>query len=346
VSPACCSILAGGRPLGQKTQVGSFNERRELQTLGWRQRMERGCHATWVRTHCTVPAGSGCVLGGPLPDCHVNGWYTIAGEALSVVKNSPFCEGGLLQQLNEALAEMTRGPGVAAWDQVPPCSSCQGMCVATTLAEVAQCLRDPASLKHVGGLSRPKRHCLVVGSRSVWGGGHEGHADTLALMFTEEPAFPGERLLALHDGEPAYQRRLLGCVLHALPQLGPGDALLLPLLSAAARFTAGLVFCLHASFRSLAFRCPPPLGGAGAVLVCGGFSPEAAAPLLPALTDLRDRMDRLAGGGGEEGGAREQVLQFVPMEELLSAGFTEFLCTMNSEIIRQKLHLILQTVVP
>ncbi|GLD58418.1 cap-specific mRNA (nucleoside-2'-O-)-methyltransferase 2 [Lates japonicus] len=39
VSPACCSVSAG-RPLGQKKQTGSFNERRELQTLSWREARE------------------------------------------------------------------------------------------------------------------------------------------------------------------------------------------------------------------------------------------------------------------------------------------------------------------
>ncbi|KAJ3593837.1 hypothetical protein NHX12_006171 [Muraenolepis orangiensis] len=344
VSPACFSVSAGAVPLGQKKQMGSFNERRQLQTLSWRHRVEQGCHATWVRTHRTEAMGRGCVLAGPLPDCHVNSWYTIAGEALSVVKNSPFCEGGLLNQLNQALAQMVQG-SATTWEQVPPCGSCQGSCVAATLSEVAQSCDPTLSIK-LGRGSKPNRRCLVVGSRSVWGA-CEGQINTMALTFSEEPVFPGAGRLRLHDGEPGYQREVLRCVLLSLQSLGPEDALLLPLLSAASRLTAGLVFCLHASFRSLTFRCPPPSGGPGAVLVCTGFCPEAAAPLLPMLTDLRDRMGQLAGGEdqatNQPSGSGQQVLQFVPMEELLSAGMTGFLSNMNSAIVRQKLHLIIQT---
>ncbi|KAK0150051.1 Cap-specific mRNA (nucleoside-2'-O-)-methyltransferase 2 [Merluccius polli] len=345
VSPACCRVSVGGGPLGQKKQMGSFNERRELQTLGWRQCMERGHHATWLRTHCTEAMGRGCFLEGPLPDCHLNSWYTVVGEKLSVVRNSSFCEGALLSQLNEALAQMVQG-SAAVWDQVPPCGSCRGSCVASTLSEVAQCC-DLTSLK-LGCSSGPKRRCLVVGSRSMWGA-RKDQTNTLALTFSEEPAFPGAGLLALHDGEPVYQRELLRCVLSSLRSLAPGDTLLLPLLSATTRVTAGLVFCLHASFRSLTFRCPPPSGGVGAVLVCVGFCPEAAVPLLPVLMDLHDHMGQLVDGEDQVRnrplGSGQQVLQFVPMEELLSAGLTEFLSTMNSAIVRQKLHLIFQTVV-
>lgn len=52
--------------------------------------------------------------------------------------------------------------------------------------------------------------------------------------------------------------------------------------------------------------------------------------------------------GGEEDtdslppGGQRQVLQFVPMEELLKGELTEFLWTMNSAIARQLLHLLMQ----
>ncbi|CAL8243231.1 unnamed protein product [Lota lota] len=326
VSPACFSVSAGGGPAGHKKHMGSFNERRELRALSWRQRMDRGCHATWVRSHCAEASGRDCVLEGPLPDCHVSSWYTIAGAALSAVKSSPFCEGGLLSQLNEGLAQ----GWVASWDRVPSCGSCQGSCGASTLSEVAP-----------GSKSQARTRCLVVGSRSAWGG-PQGHAPAFDVTFSEEPVFPGGGLLALHDGEPGYQRELLLCALASLRSLAPGDALLLPLLSAVTRVTAGLVFCLRASFRSVTFRCPPPSGRVGALLVCSGFCPEAAAPLLPQLEELRDLMGQLAGGPEGPPGPRQQVLQFVPMEDLLGAGLTEFLSAMNSAIVRQKLHLILQ----
>uniref|UniRef100_A0AAV2LNX6 Cap-specific mRNA (nucleoside-2'-O-)-methyltransferase 2 n=1 Tax=Knipowitschia caucasica TaxID=637954 RepID=A0AAV2LNX6_KNICA len=40
VSPACISVSAG-RPLGQKKQTGSFNERRLLQTMSWSVQVPR-----------------------------------------------------------------------------------------------------------------------------------------------------------------------------------------------------------------------------------------------------------------------------------------------------------------
>ncbi|GLD75367.1 cap-specific mRNA (nucleoside-2'-O-)-methyltransferase 2-like protein [Lates japonicus] len=84
VSPACCSVSAG-RPLGQKKQTGSFNERRELQTLSWRERIERGCYATWIQRHCTEAGGTGCLLEGALSECHVDSWYVLVGAALPVL---------------------------------------------------------------------------------------------------------------------------------------------------------------------------------------------------------------------------------------------------------------------
>ncbi|CAL8383221.1 unnamed protein product [Arctogadus glacialis] len=326
VSPAFLRVAGGGRPAGLKRHMGSFNARRELRGLSWWQRLERGRHGDWVRPHC---AEEGCgVLEGPA-DCAPISWFTVAGAALSEVRNSPFCQGGLLGQLNEALG----GAAPAAWDRLPPCGACQAAPAAAALGQVA-----PPGDSGGGGA---RTRCLVVGDRVVWAAAG-GQSPALTLSFSEEPAFPEGGLLALHDGEPGYQRALLGVLLGALGGLGPGDALLLPLLAAATRLTAGLVFCLRAAFRSVAFRCPSPGGRVGALLLCSGFCPEAAAPLLSPLADLRDHMERLAEGPDQSSEAPQQVLQFVPMEELLGGGLTEFLSALNSSVVRQKLHLLLQ----
>lgn len=334
VNPACCSVSAG-RPLGQKKQTGSFNERRELQTLTWRERIQRGYHAAWIQRHCAEAEGTGCVLEGPLPGCHVESWYVIVGAALPALRNSPFCEGGLLKHLNEALTDT-----VVDWTRVPPCDSCHVACAASILSSVAEFL----ILRGHSEGKRRKSQCLVFGSRSAWGG-CEGQIGDLVLTFSAEPSFPQRGCVALHDGEPLYQQQLLGCVVLSLQTLNSGDALLLPVFSALTRVTAALVLCLHACFRSVTFRCPPPSGVVGTVLACVGFCPEAAARILPVLTDVHRCMSQLERG--EEGTSQScwdrQVLQFVPMEELLSGGLTEFLWTMNSEIIQQKLHLLMQT---
>ncbi|XP_029000802.1 cap-specific mRNA (nucleoside-2'-O-)-methyltransferase 2 isoform X2 [Betta splendens] len=331
VSPACSSVSAG-RPLGQKRQMGSFNERKQLQTLGWRERIDRGCHAAWIRAHCPQGGGPGCVLEGPRSECSVESWYVIAGAALPALRNSPFCEGGLLNHLNEALTDT-----VVDWTRVSPCGSCH-------VAGAASLLADVAGMWAFNGGSdgnRRKRQCLVFGSRSVWGA-CESQLEGLALTFRAEPPLPQTGCVTLHDGAPPYQQQLLGCVVFSLQTLSSGDALLLPVLAALTRVTAAVVLCLHACFRLVSFRCPPPSGPVGAVLVCAGFCPEAAARILPFLCEVQSCMGRLLRREDPSSGCDRQVLQFVPMEGLLTGGLTEFLWTMNSEIIQQKLHLLMQ----
>lgn len=335
VSPACCSVSAG-RPLGQKKQTGSFNERRELQTLSWRERIERGCHAAWTQRHCAETVGTDCVLAGPLTGCQVNLWYILTGCALPTVRNSPFCEGELLSLLNEALMDTA-----VDWARIPSCGSCHAVSAASILSDAARlCTAD-------SGESKTKRQCLVFGSSLVWSARRSELGD-LILRFSAEPSFPQSGCITLHDGEPQYQRELLARVVSSLQSLNSGDVLLLPVISALTRVTAAAVHCLHVCFHSVTFRCPPPSGRVGAVLVCVGFCPEAAAQILPLLTDVHKCM---AEQRGEEGAGRtplphgsgRQVLQFVPMEEMLTGGLTDFLWTMNAEIIQQKLHLLMRS---
>lgn len=335
VIPACCSVSVD-RLLGPKKQAGSFNERRELQTLSWRQRIERGCYATWTERHSSEADPAGSVLEGPLTECRADSWYIVVGAALPAVRSSPFCEGELLNHLNEALMDTT-----ADWTCLPPCDSCHVFGADSILSSVA----DLCSL--TGGVTgtNQKRRCLVFGSPSVWGP-FESQLDNLILTFSAEPAFARRGCVTLHDGEPLYQRQLLGCVVLSLQTLSCGDALLLPVLSALTRITAAAVLCLHVCFSSVRFRQPPPPARVGSVLVCVGFCPEAAARILPVLMDVRNRMDRLRAeedsGKDLPPGSGRQVLQFVPMEEMLTGGLTEFLWTMNCEIIQQKLHLLMQ----
>ncbi|XP_003970104.2 cap-specific mRNA (nucleoside-2'-O-)-methyltransferase 2 isoform X2 [Takifugu rubripes] len=336
VTPACC-VVAVGRPLNQKNQSGSFNERRELNSLSWKGRIQKGCHATCIQTHCAEAAGTACMLEGPLSGCEVSSWYVIVGPALPSIRNSPFCEGGLLNHLNEALMDADLD-----WTRVSPCGSCRAASAASILSGVSALCNLTGDC--VG--EQKERQCLVFGDRSAWSpcGADLGN---LALRFSAAPSFPQRGSTALHDGDPCYQRQVLGCLVFSLQALGSGDALLLPVFSALTRVTAAVVLCLHVCFHSVTFRCPPPSGVVGALLVCVGFCPEAAAGILPFLTELLDCMAGLEG----EKDAHEtpsppprdrQVLQFVPMEEILNRGLTEFLRTLNTEIIQQKLHLLMQ----
>ncbi|XP_061599987.1 cap-specific mRNA (nucleoside-2'-O-)-methyltransferase 2 [Cololabis saira] len=334
VIPAC----SAGRLLGQKKLTGSFNERRELQTLSWRERIERSCHATWIQRHSTEDRGTGSMLEGPLSSCQMDSWYVIIGPALPAVRNSPFCEGGLLNQLNEALMDTA-----VDWTRVPSCDSCHVACAATILSEVA--VLCPIKADTVG--SNKKKHCLVFGSRSVWGA-CESQVDDLVVSVRAEPSFPHRGCGSLHDGEPLYQQQLLDCVMFSLQTLSSGDALLLPVFSALTRVTAAFVLCLHLCFRSVTYRSPPSSNVVGMVLVCVGFCPDAGARLLPFLTEVRAGMSQFLRQ--EEGAGKNppcegdgQVLQFVPMDGLLTGGLTEFLWHLNSEIIQRKLHLLMQS---
>ncbi|XP_068597698.1 cap-specific mRNA (nucleoside-2'-O-)-methyltransferase 2 [Brachionichthys hirsutus] len=339
VNPACRSVSAD-RLLGPKKQTGSFNQRRELQTLSWRERLQRGCSAAWIRRHCGDAGETGRVLEGPPAAVQADAWHVIAGAALPAVRSSPFCEGELLNHLNEALMD-TAGGGTSS----PPCDSCHAIRADSILADVAGLCRLTADAVGV----EPKRRCLVFGSPAAWRP-FENPMGNLTLTFSTEPACRpsgGAPGAPLHDGEPLYQQQLLGCVASSLQTLSRGDALLLPVFSALTRVTAAAVHCLHVCFQSVRFRHPPPPGVVGTVLMCVGFCPEAAAQILPVLTDVRNCMAQLRGEGdpGEDrpSGRDRQVLQFVPMEEMLAGGLAGFLWTMNSEIIRQKLHLLMQS---
>ncbi|XP_068178057.1 cap-specific mRNA (nucleoside-2'-O-)-methyltransferase 2 [Antennarius striatus] len=335
VNPAYCSVSLD-RHLGSKKQTRSFNERRELQTLSWRERIKRGCYAAWIQRHCCEAGETSCVLEGPLSAFQVDSWYIIAGAALPDVRSSPFCEGALLNHLNEALTD-----SAVDWTALPPCDSCRAICADSILSNVAglsSLTADTIGMEH-------QRRCLVFGSPTVWGP-FESQLGNLILTFSAEPSFSQRGCVTLHDGEPRYQQQLLGCVLLSLQTLRCGDVLLLPVFSALTRVTAAAVLCLHISFQSVRLGHPPPSGTIGTVLVCVGFCPEAAARILPILTDVHNCMDQLRGeedsGEDRTSGSDRQVLQFVPMEEMLTGGLTEFLWTMNSEIIRQKLHLLMQ----
>lgn len=266
--------------------------------------------------------------------CHVSSWYVVVGAALPAVRNSPFCDSGLLNHLNEAITDTK-----VDWTCVPPCGSCQVVCAASILSDV--CSFTPSSDK-----TAARRQCLVFGSPSVWSA-CASPLESLNLRCIVEPSFPQRGCITLHDAEPLYQEQLLGHVVFSLQTLNSGDALLLPVLSALTRVTAAVVLCLHICFRSVTFRCPPPSGAVGTVLVCVGFCPEAAARILPVLSDVCSCMGQLRGEEDPDEklppGSDRQVLQFVPIDEMLTGGLTDFLCAMNAEIIRQKLHLLMQS---
>ncbi|KAK7913061.1 hypothetical protein WMY93_013272 [Mugilogobius chulae] len=271
-----------GRPLGQKKQTGSFNERRELQTLSWRERIHRSYHAACVQRHLCEPGGTSCILQGPLITYQVASWYNIVGTVLPAVRNSPFCEVELLNYLNEALCSTQ----TLDWTQVSPCSSCHVVCPGSVLSDVAGFSASGVNSNQ----HRPQ--CLVFGSHSVWEP-FQSYIENFDLTFGAAPSFPQTDCILLHDGDPLYQEELLGCIVVSLERLRPGDALLLPLFSALTRVTAALVLCLHMCFRLMSFRCPCPTSNVGAILLCLDFCSEATIEILPILKAVQSQITQL-----------------------------------------------------
>ncbi|CAL8375267.1 unnamed protein product [Gadus morhua 'NCC'] len=262
VSPAFLSVAGGGRPVGLKRHMGSFNARRELRGLNWWQRLERGRHGDWVRPHCNEDGGG--VLEGPA-DCAPMSWFTVAGAALS---EAPACRAG----------------------QVPPPVTGAG----------------------------PGRVAWWLGDQVVWAAAG-GRSPALMLSFSEEPAFPRGGAAGTGTTVSRVPAGAAGVLLGALGGLGPGDAPAAAPAGGRHALTAGLVFCLRAAFRSVAFRCPSPGGRVGALLLCSGFCPEAAGPLLSPLADLRNHMERLAEGADQSSRPRSSRGAFWINTEKLSS---------------------------
>ncbi|XP_035272372.1 cap-specific mRNA (nucleoside-2'-O-)-methyltransferase 2 isoform X2 [Anguilla anguilla] len=326
--PACS---ANGKLFNSRKQAGTFNERKKLQTLDWMEKVGRGSCRASVEEHVAEAVGKDCLLAGPTDDCSMDAWHVLVGTAIPKVRSSPFCDLDLLNHLNEALEQsgVTKDDG----PRVPSCGSCRVLTPESILSEAVGLHRG--RLLH--GAGGQKLHCLVVGSPRL--AGCLPQTDELHLECSEGPAPPDAGRGTLHDGEPQYQRELLACVLRALRRLRTGGTLVLPLVSAFTRFTAGLVFALHQCFRSVTFRCPAPADalGAVAVLLCADYCCVPDDWVLRFLGEMHSKMP-----DSPQPASPRQVLQFVPMDVLLKGPLPEFLWTMNTTIARYRLHLLVQ----
>ncbi|KAI4905333.1 hypothetical protein NFI96_015426, partial [Prochilodus magdalenae] len=304
-----------GKPC-QRKQMGSFNQRKEMQFLQWRQRLAQGPYWKWVEEHCRGTEGQEFVLSGPLIEGDLDAWFTRVGAALPKVCSSTFCELDLLDLVNEALEERRVCPeGLPLAKTTPACSSCTFQSPASILTEVCK-------LPNVTS-------CLVVGNPSWEKMPLSGNV--LQPQFCPGPGYPEVFVSTLYDGDPDLQQKLLSSVLSALRGCGEGSALVVPLCSALTRFTASLVLALHLCFHSITFRCPS--AGPPAVLLCAGFS--SFPRVITVLQEVLGEMTRLENG--------RQLLQFAPMEELTKGALPHFLFSLNNTILRQQLHILMQT---
>ncbi|XP_052005332.1 cap-specific mRNA (nucleoside-2'-O-)-methyltransferase 2 isoform X1 [Xyrauchen texanus] len=305
----------------ERKQMGSFNQRKEMQLQGWQQRLAQGTCGAFIAGHLMGTEGCEIVLSGPLNECDLGGWFVLEGAALPKVCSSTFCNQEVLDFLNEALEKNPKGKSVSPVDRAMlACSSCSTKSPVDILSEIC---------------SRPDvTSCLVLGSQS-W--------SDITLVgvkiqpeFLQGPSYCEIQDSTLHDGQPDYQLKLLNSVISALQKQRQGSAMVIPLRSALTRFTAGLVFTLHLCFHYITFRCSS--GWAPAALLCMGFSRPSALPqLLDILRDVMEKMKRLKLEQGR------QVLQFVPLEELLRGPLPRFLSSFNSTVVQQQLHVLMQT---
>ncbi|NXM78133.1 CMTR2 methyltransferase, partial [Serilophus lunatus] len=330
-SQAGCSTNA--KWFGQRNKYFStYNERKMMETLTWNDKIAKGYFNHWAEEHSLNSVGNLCILEGSPSNLECSLWYILEGKRLPVVKCSPFCDGQILKNLNEAVKEL----GVGRLNSRPAlqtCHSCEvlpGELILAKVSDLSRCHQEVLNER-----CSDQFRCLVVGFPSL--------CDTESQPSMEVKPMDSATLLtfsfsSLYDGEPKYQQQLLECVLHLLTQLTTGDALILPLLSCLTRFTAGLVFILHCCFRGITFVCPTscePLRTSTALL-CVGYR-GLPTPVVQYLQHLNALMSSLL-----DTDSPQQVLQFVPMEVLLQGKLLEFLWDLNTAIAKRQLHLIVQ----
>lgn len=320
------------RLFGPRKQAASFNERKEQQSMTWREKVLKGCYREEAEEHALQGMGTDCVLEGPAGDCDMNNWYILVGLQLTAIKSTPFCDLELLIHLNEALEQSELGTCGSAGPLAHPCSSCTVLMPSSILSEVLKCSQLDSSVCRQGC------QCAVVGSSSLLS--HVPEMDKTLLKITLEPPSRTLHQRTLHDGEPRYQYAFLTCILHALQSLQAGGSLVLPVLSAFTRVTAGLVLALHQCFRSVTFRCPISSDALGpvAMLLCVDYQQQTNSKLLTFLENMQRKMSTFQ----EPDSQASQILQFVPMEVLLKGALPEFLWNMNTTIARYKLHLLME----
>lgn len=308
--------MAWGKPCKRK-QMGSFNQRKEMQFKEWRQRLAHGPYQAWIEEHFQGEEEHNFVLSGPVVECDLDAWYAQVGATLPRVRSSAFCDPELLDLLNEALEEHTlvlkERPRAK---NTPACRSCS-----TRTSSPASILNEICSHPHVAS-------CIVMVGNPSWQDVPLS-GPKLPLQFCPGPSYAEMCVSTLHDGDPLQQQKLLSSVFEALHGLSEGSALVVPLCSALTRFTASLVLALHLCFCSITFRRPD--FGPPAVLLCVGYSPEPQINTI--LQDVLDRMGTLEPD--------RQLLQFAPMEELIRGPLPHFLSQLNNTILRQQLHLFL-----
>ncbi|XP_040265949.1 cap-specific mRNA (nucleoside-2'-O-)-methyltransferase 2 [Bufo bufo] len=295
-------------------RTDTYNERKQLEALSWHEKVSQGYFTSFLEDHVDGDLGRGCFLEGSSCELRHEDWYFLQGPRHSRIQSSSFCDCDLLKKYNESIE--------------------QGSIVSLASLSCPSCPLQPAGdvVSSLLELVQNGHHVLVCGAYPVF---EVLHQRQLSLGFLECPPLQ-QPVSLLHDGDPAYQQQLLSLILQAFQQLQAGDSFLLPILSSLTRFTAGIVYILCHCFQIISFSCPTShlTYGTNAVLFCCGYHPLPS-PVLQSLHHLKQLVEELVSSASPQ-----QVLEFVPMEELLKGPFLEFLWDLNSTIIRRSLHVI------
>uniref|UniRef100_A0A8C0WHX6 Cap-specific mRNA (nucleoside-2'-O-)-methyltransferase 2 n=1 Tax=Castor canadensis TaxID=51338 RepID=A0A8C0WHX6_CASCN len=314
----------------------TYNERKMLETLSWKDKVAKGYFNSWAEEHAIYHPGQNSLLEGTASNLECHLWHILEGKKLPKVKCSPFCDGEILKTLNEAI-EKSLGEALNLDSKFRPkqqyycsCHILSEELIFSELVSLTKCLRDEQMVEPGDQIK-----CLLVGLPTL--------CDVKIPIPLEVRLLESAELMAfgcslLHDGDPAYQHLFLDCLLNSLQQLHMGDVMILPVLSCLTRFMAGLIFVLHNCFRFITFSCPissEPLRTC-AVLLCVGYQ-DLPNPVFQYLQNVNELLSTLLNSS-----APQQVLQFVPMEELLKGALLDFLWDLNAAIAKRHLHLIIQ----
>ncbi|XP_072374747.1 cap-specific mRNA (nucleoside-2'-O-)-methyltransferase 2 isoform X2 [Scyliorhinus torazame] len=332
-SHARCS-LTNQQPTHKKKHSGSYNERQELAGLVWHKRIRKSWLGPEVEQHCSPAHEVGYALMGRKACGKYCDWSIVKGRQLSRLASSPFCDVELLQNMVEAVLEYRNANSEVA----SHCTYCTLYSRDLVLRKLSSLVRKQEKKSvHCGEAV----DCLVIGRPEIFSCLEQPSG--LRLSYHEGVSSPSGQCTVLHDGEVGYQKWLLDVVFHVVKECRDGEALILPILSSFTRFTAGLIFLLHHCFRALDFVCPTSSDALGtlAFLLCADFH-RPSQEVLDFLEKLIKEVCQLQVSESEQ---PLQVLEFVPMELLLTGDLMDFLSRLNKAIAKQRLHLLIQAAI-
>ncbi|XP_053558343.1 cap-specific mRNA (nucleoside-2'-O-)-methyltransferase 2 [Bombina bombina] len=300
-------------------RTDTYNERKQLETLTWAEKVTRGYLSPWLEDHVQYNNCFGWFLEGS--SCSLKEeWYLLEGKRIPKICSSSFCDNELLKRLNETFEGCYNGESTNPFVP-PPCPSC---CIFTEEAVVSELLAKDVNHQNI----------IVCGAHSVF---HFLIQRQIKASFLEsEISYNCGSFL--YDGDPTYQHHFLDLILKALQQMRTDDTLVLPVLSCFTRFTAGILFVLYNCFKSfsLVYLTANLVPGRNALLLFYGFQIPPNSVIYQ-IQQLKQHIDYLISTDSSL-----QVLEFVPMDILLKKSFLDYVWDLNSAIIKHKLHLIAQ----